>query len=226
MKKIITLFFLLLFTFSHFTFSQITTSSTVKISGNVYNKQSGHKLSEEETNMLLEKYPGIVFERVYNKYGTLEKLLYDPKNILNGNAMLRNEKNQIKPGELFPEFVFNTIDRKKIASKNLRGSWVLLRFELFSKLIDHDKIISLEKQIEEFNLSNKLTAVIIFADTNSDITQNMKSIGSVFKLIPDGRNFQEMYNIIEFPTTILLNKDGIVYKYYFRNEKIDFNDLN
>lgn len=220
-----TILFLLLFTFSHTIFAQITTSSSVKVSGNVYNKLTGQKLTEEEINYLIEDHPGIVFEREYNKYGLLEKLLFDPNNILTGKVMIRNEENQIKSGELFPEFVFKTIDGEKVESKKIQDSWVLLRFELLSKMVNQEEITSLEKQIVEFNLTNKLTAVILFADTKTNIKQNVKPIDSIFKLVADGRNFQEMYNIIKFPTTILIDKNGVVHGYYFRNEKIEFNKL-
>lgn len=218
-----TLLFLLLFTFSHTVFAQITSSSRVNISGNVYNKQTGQKLTEEETNNLIKEYPGIVFEREYNKYGLLEKLLFDPNNILTGKVKLRNDANQIKSGELFPEFVFKTIDGEKVDSKNLQDSWVLLRFELLSQMINQEEISSLEKQIIEFNLTNKLTAIILLDDTKTNIEQNVKLIDSIFKIVADGRNFQEMYNIISFPTTILIDKTGVIHGYYFRNEKIDFN---
>ena len=219
------LLFLLLFTFTHNSLAQISTTRKIKVSGNVYNKQTGQKLTEEETIDLLEKYPEIIFEHVYNKYGVVEKLLFDPNNIVTGKITFRNEENQIKPGELFPEYVFKTIDGEKITNKKLYGSWVLLRFELFAKMINQQKITSLEKQIIEFNLSNKLTAIIIFADTKNNIKQYLGSKGSIFKLVPDGINFQEMYSIIQFPTSILIDKNGVVYKYYTGNEKIDFSNL-
>lgn len=219
------LLFLLLVTFSYNVFAQFTTSTSIKVSGNVYNKQTGQQLTEEETNNLIKENPGIVFEHVYDKKGILEKLLFDPNNILTGSVVLRKEENQVKSGELFPEFVFNTVDGEKIASKKLRDSWILLRFELFSKVINPEEITSLERQIVEFNLTDKLTAVILFADTEADIKKNFGTGGSIFKLVPDGRNFHEMYNIIKFPTTILIDKNRVVYKYYSRNEKIDFNKL-
>jgi peroxiredoxin len=220
-----TLLFLMLFTFSHTVFAQITSSSSVYISGNVYNKQTGQKLTEEETNNLIKEYPGIIFERVYDKYGSLEKLLFDPGNILTGKVMFRNEENQIKPGELFPEFVFKTIDGEKVDSKNLQDSWVLLRFELLSIMINQEEITSLEKQIDEFKLENKLTAVILLNDTKTNIKQNVKPMDSVFKIVADGRNFHERFNITKFPTTILIDKNGVVHGYYYRNEQIDFSKL-
>lgn len=220
-----TLLFLLVFAFSHNITAQVTTSSTVRVTGNVYNKQTGQKLTEKETNNLIEQYPGIVFEHVYNKYGTLVKLLFDPNKIDTGRAMYRSEENQIKPGEPFSEFVFKTVDGERISSEKLHGSWILLRFELFTKMMNEEEIALREEQIDRFCLSDKMTAIICFADTKTNVIQAFKSKKMNSKLISDGRNFQERYNIIKFPTTILIGKDGVVYKYYFASDKIDFNEL-
>lgn len=155
----------------------------------------------------------------------VEKLLVDPDNILTGMVATRKEENQIKPGELFPEFVFKTINEETIDSKNLKGSWILLQFEFFSNMINHERIASLEKQVREFSLKNKITAVILFNDTKNNIKKNVKLTDSILKLVPDGENFMDMYNITRLPTTILIDKNGTVYGYYSNSEDIEFGKL-
>lgn len=205
----------------------ITSSYSINTSETVYNKNTGQRLSEEEMISLFQKYPDIFLEREYNKHGELVRLLFDPNNIVTGATMNRNENARKKAGELFPEFVFKTVNGEKIKSEELLGSWVLLRFELFTKVIDVSKLYVLGKQIVEFNNTSKkkLTGVIVFNETEKKVKELFNTNEYDFKLVPNGRNFHEMFNIVRFPTTVILNDKGEVFKNYESSVPINFEEL-
>lgn len=209
------------------TFSQVTrtTTSTSRISGKVYHKITNDKIRDKELNDIIQQHPGIVFEKVINKYGEIEKFLYDPDNILVGRQRDRSEDKQIKIGELFPEFVFRTTNKEVIASKDLTDTWVLIRFELFAGMRNKNQLLKLDNQIKDLESNQKLVPIICFPDSEKKIRDEIDHDKSIFKLVGDARNFHEKFNIVTLPTTILLDQNLRVFGYFFNGDKIDLKAL-
>lgn len=173
---------------------------------------------------ITDKNPEIRFEHVINKYGKIDRYYYNPNNILT-EFPNRDKSQQIKEGQLFPEFVFKTIDNEIIDSEKQRGKWVLIRFELFTRFMNKGSIEKLNNQINKLEESKDLISIICLADNKQNIKNEMALIDSNFKLVDGGRNFHEKFNIVGFPTTLLLDKQGRVYKYFYNRDEIDLEAL-
>ncbi len=218
--------FLLLISICSFTYSQETRSVTYseRIT-NVYNKSTGEKLSNKTLQMLMKEHPGITFEKVFNKYGEIEKYLYNPDSIVIGVGVTRTLEKQTKPGHQFPPFAFTTIDDKLLDSEQLRGSWVLIRFELFVKMSNLEDIEQLNEQIKEIGSDQKIVPIISFVDSQKTVEESFDSGKYQFEVVGDNRSFQEMFNIISLPTTILLDPEGVVVDYFNKGDKLILRDL-
>ncbi len=207
----------------------ITITNKGSLNGKVYNKVTGEKLSDEELVEVLQKHPNIIFEKVINEYGEISNFYFDPNNIKNDTGsrtiIRRSAENQVKEGESFPDFIFKTIEKETIKSKNLKGTWILLRFELFARFTNKPLILDLSNQLKDLEEDYKIIPIICFADSEQNIKNELDIADLVFRLVADGSNFHEKYSIIKFPTTIIIDDQGRVYKYFFNNENIDFSGI-
>jgi peroxiredoxin len=217
---------LILVLFCTQSYAQIFSNTTSeRIEGKVYYKNTGQKISDEELIKIITNNPGIAFERIYNKYGKLEKLYYDPDGVHDSLPPVHSRENQIKTGEKFPEFVFKTVDKEILDSEKLLGKWILLRFEVFTKFINRDEIDSISYQIKESQIGEHLVAILCLADSKQNINKEFDANRLAFKLVPDARNFHKMFKIVNFPTSILIDREGKVFKYYYLGDTIPFEEL-
>lgn len=206
----------------------ISTTYKNVLSGKVYDKATGKKLSNKELGKLLHKYPNIIFERIINEQGEYSKYYFDSNNIKHQDKTLiinRNKKNQIKITESFTDFIFTTIDKEILKSKDLKGSWIILRFELLTRFVRVPEILKLNSIVVELNKNHKIVPIVCFADSEQNIKSKFNQQDLLFKFVGDGGNFQEKYNIIQFPTTIILDTNGKVHKYFYANDKIDIENI-
>lgn len=200
------------------------TKESYSIDGTVYNKITGKRLGKLELSKLIQEYPNIVFEKVINKYGKVEKRLFDPNNIKTGKYKSRTLKNQTKVGEEFPEFVFKTIKNKSIESKKLKG-WVVLRFGLFAKMMNNNKLSELNSQIETLSSDYSVTSILCLADTKENIDKVVDLKKTEFQFVANGDKFHQKFNIIKFPTTIILDPNGKVVKYFYGIDRVNIKEL-
>ncbi len=70
-------------------------------------------------------------------------------------------------------------------------------------------------------LKQKLIAIICSSESKQKISNNFNDRESPFKIVANARNFQEMFNITSFPTTILLNQELKVVGYYGSGDEVD-----
>jgi peroxiredoxin len=215
--------FLLLTLLQYHLIAQI--SYRFSISDKVFYKETGEKITHEELQNILKENPGISFETVYNKYGEREKFLYDPNNIIIGGKKSRKAENQTQPGERFPEFVFKTLENDSIDSEKIKGKWVIIRFELFASLVNRDIISTIDEDISKSSLKEEIIPILCLADSRENVAKAFGSEESSFKFVSNAKNFHEMFNIVSFPTTVIIDRDGKVFKYNNYTESVSINEL-
>lgn len=231
MKKI--LFPLLVLSFANLANTQdnkilvnrIMTNYNYEITDKVFDKLSGKKLKSSEVQQILIEHPNIALEPEIDKYGEVVKYYYDSQNIKTISE--RNENLQTKAGEVFPEFVFKTIDGETIKSENLNGKYVLIRFEAFAlaRFFKKKEIEKLDFQILNLGYKSNIESIICFADSKENILKEINLGDTNFKLVADGKWFHEKFNIVHFPTTLLLDKEGKVINHYSSSDEIDLKTL-
>lgn len=197
-------------------------ADSTRISGKVYNKKTKKWVSNLELMEIARKHPFIFFQTVYNKYGEIDTLFYDPDNINEGKSPNRKEENQTKPGEIFPEYVFRTIDDIILDSEKLKGKWVLLSFDLLAKPDLMKKLSRQSDSARPFVEKDQLVLILCMADTKAIMLKKSGQEEHVFNIVSDGGNFHGKFNIVSFPTRILIDPEGRVVKYFHPTEEIRF----
>ena len=203
------------------------TQSRERVTGKIYNKLTGEKLDNDELFKIMQKNPYVVFEHVIDKYGKIERYYYDPNNTNTNNTYSRNADNQTRPGETFPAFVFETIDGDIISSDKLKGSWVIIRFELFAdtRFFRKKEIEELDNQINGMGGNQNIVSIICFADYKDNVKTEIELGDSNFKLVGDGRWLNEKFNNIKYPTTLIVENQGRVVNYYYSINEIELNKI-
>jgi peroxiredoxin len=214
---VILLFFIVSGIFSQTKITRkFTTTQVEKIDlSKIYSKKTGEKIKKKKYIELVKNNPHIQLERVYGVDKKVVKYLLD---FTKTDSLLKNYSTKsIIEGELFPNFIAQTIDKKKIELNKLRGKIVILRFELEANSFRFKKqeIKQIDNLINKIkNKSKKVEAIIFFASNKSDIKKGFDLPNSNFQLIPNSLNFQEKYSITRFPSTILIDKNGKLVKHY------------
>lgn len=173
-----------------------------------YNKLTGERVSKEEYDRYLEHYKGIMLEAEYDKYGNISKHYInweDPKDF----PSITIGKN-FENGDLFPEFVFNTVDGNKLSSADLKGRKVLLIF--YPNLLPKSNPSALCKRMDaniEFAKS-EVEKIIIMKPVEVNVDSLIQQIDDSYHIVTDTRNFFYRYNIVASPMTYLLDEEGIV----------------
>ena len=147
--------------------------------------------------------------------------------IINNSPRNYRTKPIIK-GELFPNFIAKTINKRIIELSRQRGKIVILRFELEANSFRFKKqeIKQIDNLINKINNKNKkVKAIIFFASNELDIKQGFDLQNSNFEIIPNSYNFQEKFSIIRFPTTIIIDKNGKLIDYYNYMDEINLTHL-
>lgn len=229
-KVLITiLFFIVLTTFGQdkIITQKFTTSRIEKIDfSKIYDKETGKKIKKKNFIKIIEKNPNLQLEKIIGVNGDIEKYLVDLSK--KNNKLTNNRKNPILKGELFPNFIAKTIDKKKIELNKNRGKIIILRFEFESNSFRFKK--QEIKQIDSLinNLKNKneeIKAIIFFASNEIDIKQGFDLPESNFELIPNALNFHERFSITRLPTTIVIDEDGKLVDYYKFIDDMDLNKM-
>ena len=230
-KKILIalLFFTVLITFGQekTVSRKFKTSRIEKIDfSKIYNKKTGKKIKKKKYITLKKNNPNLQLERIIGVNGEIVKYLLD-LSIINNSPRNYRTKPIIK-GELFPNFIAKTINKRIIELNSQKGKVVILRFEL-----EANSFIFKKKEIKQLdNLINKIKrkkekvkAIIFFASNELDIKQGFDLQNSNFEIIPNSYNFQEKFSIIRFPTTIIIDKNGKLIDYYNYMDEINLTHL-
>ena len=230
-KKILItlLFFTVLITFGQEkkVFRKFKTSRIEKVDlSKIYNKKTGKKIKKKKYIKLKKNNPNLQLERIIGVNGEIVKYLLD-LSIINNSPRNYRTKPIIK-GELFPNFIAKTINKRIIELSRQRGKIVILRFELEANSFRFKKqeIKQIDNLINKINNKNeKVKAIIFFASNELDIKQGFDLQNSNFEIISNGHNFQEKFSITRFPTTIVIDKNGKLIDYYNYMDEINLTPL-
>lgn len=176
-------------------------------------------MTGEQLMELLKVRPGLQLEPIYNVYGEVERYYYDPldpfKEVPDRDPELRP-----KAGEPFPEFIFRPEGEKEIGSKALKGSWVIITFYPPLQYMKETFWEDLYGQLDSLPLEVKSSTFALFSDDEPNLKEKFGKWEGEIKLVQNARNFFQIYNIIEHPTTFLLDPEGKVVKLFYNNEAI------
>ena len=230
-KKILItlLFFTVLITFGQekTVFRKFKTSRIEKVDfSKIYNKKTGKKIKKKKYIKLKKNNPNLQLERIIGVNGEIVKYLLD-LSIINNSPRNYRTKPIIK-GELFPNFIAKTINKRIIELSRQRGKIVILRFELEANSFRFKKqeIKQIDNLINKINNKNeKVKAIIFFASNELDIKQGFDLQNSNFEIIPNSYNFQDKFSITRFPTTIIIDKNGKLIDYYNYMDEINLTHL-
>ena len=191
----------------------------------LYNKLTGKKISGKEFNEIVKNNPNLPLEKIYDKRGNISKYYYDP-NIKNSNHQDTDNKS-IKIGEPFPDLIIKTVKNQEIKLSNLKGKLIILRFELFADNFRFKKheIVDIDDQINESNRKSEIEAIIIFTTPKEEINRGFDLENSNFKLVANGRNYHNKLYINNYPSTIVIDKEGILIDIYTYPDEINILEL-
>lgn len=192
----------------------------------LYNKKTGKLVSKKEFERLVRNNPNLPIEREYDNKGNVVKYLYDPDNV--NSFFLNNDGSEkVRKGEYFPELVLQTIDGKILKIKDLKGKMVIVRFEKEADTFRFKKyeIEELDVAINQTQRKSEIEAIIIFDASKKQIQKGFDLIDSNFELIPNGYGFHRKLNIISFPSTIILDKEGRLMEEFNWSDEIDILDM-
>ncbi len=187
----------------------------------IYNKKTGERVPESEIHKIIRNNPSRQFERVIDRYGQISKYLYDPDS--KGNSNLNNLKNSLVKGEPFPLFTYETIDGELLTSENLLGSIILIRFEVEPRTykLQDQNYVQLVNLIKSNSQLCNIKSIVLFmyeADPK-EFSEDQNS--SVFSFVSDAFNFHFKYGIRRFPTTYLIDENGILLDIYEMGEEVE-----
>ena len=179
-----------------------------------YNKATGEIIKDTDLPALIESNKIIVFEPVIDKYGEVESFLVDLTRT--HRRLERDTCLRVSKGEEFPAFVCQTVDKKKIDSEELRGKYVLLQFQLscvvpFFKLKIIDKF---NKLVNELQQENEIHSIVLFESSKDEILENIDVSKYTPEFVADSRNFSVRYQIITYPSVVLIDPEGKLLGYY------------
>jgi len=168
-------------------------------------------MSQKEVYELLS-VKKLNLEEVINKYGEIERYEIDP-NIVSKEKFTRDTGKRVKQGEVFLPFVMKSITNKTLDSDKLKGQYILLQFQLSinepnlieKPFLEFEKILSEHKNIQ---------GIFISQSTKKESKDKIGNKSYHFEIVPNGRNFDKRYIIIDYPTMILIDKDGTLISYY------------
>lgn len=186
----------------------------------VFYKETGLKISESEFLKLIQENPGAYLEREYDEEGNVIRYLYDPND--QNRSGNRTVNGNVPKNAAFPNFIFTTIDKKKIELKDLTGKLVILRFELemFGFLLKKQEIEELDKKINALSNKEDVEAIIIFGSTEDEVRKGFDLTNSNFELVANGQNFIFKYGINFFPSTLLIDQNGKLIENYSDSNSI------
>lgn len=184
----------------------------------VYNLHSGEKIDPIKFAEMINGKP-FTIKREIDNYGRIAKYLYDTT----GDRSIIKKQENFNIGEFLLPFDIISLRGKEIKFDELRGKNVIVRFEMFVDQYDFEnkRLLQLENQLSEIDE----TIGIIFFLGSKEKLDILDTKGTQFNLVLQGANFHERYGVIRIPTTILINKEGIVVDIFYRNDEIDLSTI-
>ncbi|OYX18493.1 MAG: hypothetical protein B7Z16_08775 [Algoriphagus sp. 32-45-6] len=191
----------------------------VRVDEQLYNKQTGEKMTGEQLYHLLQERPGISLETIYNRYGEPEKFYYDPENPF----FKKNKDPNLRPqvGQEFPLFSFRDIQGQLHHAEELRGGWVVLYFYPILEAIREKDWSGISEQIITLEESGvKIKGFGVFA-TSKDPVPVVGQYQEQITLVNSGQGFFDLYHLTEFPATYVIDPEGKIVASWNSSDDID-----
>lgn len=196
---------------------------------NVFNKQTGTKYSEEEMISLFKKYNNKVhLEIIIDEYGNEAGYYFDPNNPTDSTKSV-TEENEVKIGKKFPNFIFETSKDIQLNLEDLKGKYVLLRFDMAPSgyVLKKEEIDFVEKQI----ISNKVYAdnvvpIILFIESSKkEVKELWENKDTIYHLVGDAFSYGIKYGIKIYPSTLVIDRNGNLLKVYSPSGDVNIADF-
>ncbi|UZD24436.1 peroxiredoxin family protein [Algoriphagus halophytocola] len=184
-----------------------------KLTGRLYNASTGNPISSEEFSEMIAENPEIKLERIYNNRGVVEKFLYHPES---PNFIPDQAANKPQEGEVFPDLIVNSVDEEEVSIAHLKGQWIIIRFGFFTKMMDMNDYGMYLESLENIPSEIAYTAIHFSLDNEQEVIKTLKPLSKKEKLVANCRNFFDMLHIKNMPTTLLVNPQQKVVKYFTR----------
>ena len=218
------LFSLLLSIFCVSSFAQVKTTIVpdqrrVRVDEQLFNKQTGEKMTGEQLYHLMQERPGISLETIYNRYGEPEKFYYDPENPF----YKKNKDPNLIPqvGQEFPLFSFRDIQGQLHHAEELRGGWVVLYFFPILEAIREKDWIDISEQMKTLTESGiKVEAFGVFA-TSKDPEPVVGQYQEQITLVNNGHGFFDLYHLATFPSTFVIDPEGKIVASWSNSDAIN-----
>lgn len=193
------------------------TSRTTRYSldGKLFNADTGEAISMEEFSKMVEVNNRIPLEKIYNKYGEPEKFLYHPNSTEDYGK--RDPEKSPKKGDVFPDFIMTNIEGEEVALEDLKGQWVLLRFDFFVDMLDKNDYGLFADMVNELPRNSNVVPIVCSLDPKDQVEEKLVDFSKRIHLVSDGSGFSDMYHITRFPTTFLIAPDQTVYDFFGRS---------
>lgn len=183
-------------------------------------KESKDRISEKEFHKLIMANPRLVLEPVIDEYGTVEVFLVDT--LRTDNKFRLDLSKRVKEGERFPPFYMKSITNKFIDSRKLNDKLILIRFDLpfmqpYNKGSNRSDFGELVAELQE--IAN-IEAIIITESTRKEVSLEIGGSGNSYsaEIVPNGKYFSHRYLVVQFPSMILVGKNGRLISYYDNND--------
>lgn len=191
----------------------------------VYDKKTGEKISPGEFRKIIKENPRVRLGKVYNEKGEIEKYLLD-REPPTGNITMSNHQSNGN-GNVFPDFVFRTIDNQKIRLSDLAGKTVIIRCEVSpgGPSFREAEIKNLEASVSRLKKKADVLMMIVFRSSKKEILANLDAEDYHSAFVPDGMGFFIRNNIKRYPSTLVIDKNGKLVNTYYHSRDIDLPEI-
>lgn len=199
--------------------AQYSSSSSVKISvGTVYDRESGRLLSEEELTQLITN-GNPAFEPQMDQYGQASTFLIDTSNPY-APVNMRDISRRPQVGEIVPTFIMKSLNGDLLNLEKLSGYFVLLHFQLTVKppIFNLSRFDSFDSEVGVLKKNIPLETITIFQGGQREIESILEPSQYQTQIVPDGRGFSMRYQIVDYPSFMLIDQQGRLIGYYKRDE--------
>lgn len=121
-----------------------------------------------------------------------------------------------------PSFSDRDLEGNKINLENLKGKTIVLNFFFIGCRPCREEMPALNMLVDYYKDNKDVAFIAIALDSKSDLRKFLKSTPFKYAIIPDGRNIAQNNNVTLYPTSVVVNKDGVVLFHSSRGGSANF----
>jgi peroxiredoxin len=114
-------------------------------------------------------------------------------------------------GEAAPDFELDTLDGRRVRLSDLEGRTVLVNFWATWCGPCRVEMPTIQARFDRFS-PDLVVLAVNFKEPESAVRAYVDELGLTFDVLldPDGRVNQDLYRVRGYPTTLLIDRDGVV----------------